>query len=465
MKLEAFSETNSKKKFIVIFTIICIALVVGVFLYHSYAWYEDEKVFNSFNGNVTPVEDLYFSIYVDGVASTTVPSNTSNYNFDHAECTNGASITWDDVSWAPIITNITSTRTKCTLYFASSPSASSTLAKLQALNSNLVLNTSMNSTSGTCPVFNTTTKTIQTTSGERYASLLCEAEDDYGTTYYFRGNVTNNYVSFAGSLWRIIRINGDGSIRIMKEGSIGKSSFNNATFSEMENAHAGYMYKNLGQSTYQDTFDVMNNKNANSSAIKQTIDTWYVNNILNQNYAEFLSDTLFCNDKNFSAHMGEIEGDYYNSDVFYRWYDFPWGGYYGDIQYPRFTCVNQTGYVDSKNDAYTVSDTIHGNASLNYPIATTTLDEVISAGGWDENAGTEGTTYMARSTSYNTLSSRYFEDESLYVQQAYQSGNTSSDTESRTNDEFEVYPVVNLKASVNLTGSGTSTDPFTINNN
>src|SRR5699024_10809098 len=38
---------------------------------------------------------------------------------------------------------------------------------------------------------------------------LIEASDDDGATYYFRGKVNNNYVSFAGLMWRIIRINGD----------------------------------------------------------------------------------------------------------------------------------------------------------------------------------------------------------------------------------------------------------------
>ena len=46
-------------------------------------------------------------------------------------------------------------------------------------------------------------------------STLSIAQDDYGTTYYYRGTVTDNYVSFANKLWRIVRINGDGSIRLV----------------------------------------------------------------------------------------------------------------------------------------------------------------------------------------------------------------------------------------------------------
>lgn len=54
--------------------------------------------------------------------------------------------------------------------------------------------------------------------GEEIASSdegLIEDVDDYGITYYFRGDVKNNYVNFAGLLWRIIRINGDGTVRVI----------------------------------------------------------------------------------------------------------------------------------------------------------------------------------------------------------------------------------------------------------
>ena len=65
---------------------------------------------------------------------------------------------------------------------------------------------------------------------------LYMAEDDEGESYYYRGAVKNNYVSFAGFTWRIIRRNGDGSVRMIYSGksttdtgeavTIGKSQFN-----------------------------------------------------------------------------------------------------------------------------------------------------------------------------------------------------------------------------------------------
>ena len=45
-------------------------------------------------------------------------------------------------------------------------------------------------------------------------AVMSLTPDDYGISYYFRGNVQNNYVRFAGMCWRIVRITGDGSIKL-----------------------------------------------------------------------------------------------------------------------------------------------------------------------------------------------------------------------------------------------------------
>lgn len=44
---------------------------------------------------------------------------------------------------------------------------------------------------------------------------LYYAIDNLGPVYFFRGNVTNNYVFFSGYYWRILRINGDGTVRMV----------------------------------------------------------------------------------------------------------------------------------------------------------------------------------------------------------------------------------------------------------
>ena len=78
---------------------------------------------------------------------------------------------------------------------------------------------------------------------------LFMAEDDEGESYYYRGAVRNNYVSFAGFLWRIIRRNGDGSVRMIYSGksasdtggtvTIGNSQFNSKYW---DPTYVGYKY-------------------------------------------------------------------------------------------------------------------------------------------------------------------------------------------------------------------------------
>ncbi len=59
---------------------------------------------------------------------------------------------------------------------------------------------------------------ITTTSYDSSNSGIYKAEDDNGGTYYYRGNINNNWLEFGGFYWRILRINGDGSIRILYSG-------------------------------------------------------------------------------------------------------------------------------------------------------------------------------------------------------------------------------------------------------
>ena len=78
---------------------------------------------------------------------------------------------------------------------------------------------------------------------------LYMAEDDEGESYYYRGAVKNNYVSFAGFIWRIIRRNGDGSVRMIYSGkstsdtgdavTIGNSQFNSKFW---DPTYVGYKY-------------------------------------------------------------------------------------------------------------------------------------------------------------------------------------------------------------------------------
>ena len=80
---------------------------------------------------------------------------------------------------------------------------------------------------------------------------LYAVEDDYGTSYIYRGDVENNNVYFGGFYWKIIRMNGDGSIRMIYSGTTpdatgNATSINNTTYQYNINysdpTYVGYMY-------------------------------------------------------------------------------------------------------------------------------------------------------------------------------------------------------------------------------
>ena len=145
-------------------------------------------------------------------------------------------------------------------------------------------------------------------------ALLASAEDDYGTSYYFRGAVTNNYVEFANKCWRIVRVSGDGSVKLILHndnptgaanpcdaannsasaafarysGETYKSAFN-ANYND--NAYVGFKYGTVGAGDY-----ALTHANTNKSTILTNLEAWYEKNNL-KNYEKVIADTVWCNDK------------------------------------------------------------------------------------------------------------------------------------------------------------------------
>ena len=240
-------------------------------------------------------------------------------------------------------------------------------------------------TTGACPAVNED-GTVKISKIESTNSYVCSAPDDYGTSYYFRGNVENNWVKFANTYWRILRINGDGSIRMIYAGDanvidsldnkeevlkngyddsttkytqIGESVFNS---SNNDNAYVGYMYGTAGSSTYNET-----HANVNNSRIKTIVDEWYENHIKNTEYEQYISDTLFCNDRSFTS---SSEGVGANT-----------GTGIGTSKTYYLASNTRTLKCAQQNDRFTVDDEITGNGDLTYPIGLLIDAESYLAGG------------------------------------------------------------------------------------
>ena len=105
---------------------------------------------------------------------------------------------------------------------------------------------------------------------------------DDGPSYYYRGSVNNNHVKYAGIYWRIIRINGDGSVKLLYAGTTSNVSGTELNIKSntkrVDPAYNGYMYGSTLNESYEKT-----TANENDSNIKKALDDWYKNNILGTN--------------------------------------------------------------------------------------------------------------------------------------------------------------------------------------
>ena len=436
-------RSYSRYVYIAVPCVLCCLLCL-YFAYSKFFVSEEQAVIRTTVGDFI-YGDVVIGAYIDGEYSSTIPGKNDGYVVDKVSCDNGAVGKWNDNKWGLLTTNL-SKRTKCNVYFKKLTSkVPDIIAQLD--------------TSGKCPTMNAD-GSVTVTGVEATNGYLCKAKDAYGDSYYYRGNVTNNYVKFADKYWRIVRINGDGTVRVIYDGTsahangesssdrhIGTSAFNS---SYNDNAYVGYMYGQTGASTYADA-----HANTNDSAIKAYIDNWYKTNIVGTANEQYLADNVFCNDRSISSNKPSSSYNnlgYGTNVTAYRWYYGPWssGGYNSNM---RLTCPQ-------KNDAFTVSDTTNGNGALTYPVGLLSTDEIVLAGGW--SAANSG--YYLYSGQYWWASSPdYFSGSGADVRRVYSNGNAGdANIALYVSSSNGVRPVFNLKAEVLAQGSGTATDPYRI---
>jgi len=104
--------------------------------------------------------------------------------------------------------------------------------------------------------------------------VLSYTLDDYGTSYYYRGNVEDNYVNFAGMCWRILRINGDKSIRLILEDQYTTCDDNSYTGNWVI-GQGNYGYDSTTKSTSGSTLNKKNYLEPKSAADKSMVKTFY----------------------------------------------------------------------------------------------------------------------------------------------------------------------------------------------
>ena len=308
--------------------------------------------------------------------------------------------------------------------------------------------------------------------------------DDLGTSYYYRGAVNNNWVKFGKEgdkdiYWRIIRINGDGSIRMIYTGTTaptestkvvmtGKgtqitiNSRNTFKFNSSENKaeYVGYQYIEGQQHGYgkcdgtNNASCTVNGNTVYNSTIKQKIDKWYAGTTLKDN-SLVSQDQIFCNDRSASTSDVTYSNTYYKTLT--SWNSTGTQYYYGAYgrlsksKSPVLTCP-------TASDKFTVN-TSNGNGALTYPVGLITADEVAMAGG--KSGISNSTYYLYTNEFYWSGSPDYF---SSYSSSTYEFSVSSSNglTYNGVDAASGASPVVSLSSKAKLSGNGTYNDVYTV---
>ena len=350
---------------------------------------------------------------------------------------------------------------------------------------------------------NNTLSEPQTTPGSAISAdteaLLASTEDDYGTSYYFRGAVTNNFVEYANMCWRIVRVTGDGSIKLVLYNYNGLTSTNNTPSSSTpcnvtgndlafaryegdtyksafnssfnDNAYVGLMYGAASTSSYAEA-----HANTNASTILTNLNKWYTNVLSKQaNFKDSqLADTVWCNDKSVVTDATFNPGSYTLGT------NYGYGknnNYYSTAKRlvqasswsaggtgPSLICPNDNN--GGKLSKFTVSDTTYGNGALSgyAKVGLLTADEIALAGG---AYNTSNSTYYikgnASSNFWWALSPIGFDGNSAYVWGV--DGLISDLVYDNVNVYYGVVrPSLSLQSGVKIStsGNGSATSPYKI---
>ncbi len=296
-----------------------------------------------------------------------------------------------------------------------------------------------------------------------------------GTSYYFRGKVDNNYVKFGTGttkgntnkvdlIWRIVRINGDGSIRLVLDSDIGMSAFN-TNYNERKSV--GYTYDNDQPCTNTSpckSVEIATNveekmgttdHGGTNSTIKTKLEKWYYDNL--RSYDQYITYGTYCNDTSYGS-TDSYDISYYGA--YERLYKS------SSTVTPQLTCPDPTADNSETDSVTSVGNTKYHTYGGVYKlkIGLLSADEIVLAG--FQSITTNGVTtsnylYYTGGSSFWSMSPSYSHAINAGVFYAtlinrYLSYYSISNTD-------DVRPVINLSTSgLKATGEGTKDKPFVI---
>ena len=306
-----------------------------------------------------------------------------------------------------------------------------------------------------------------------YEKNMSVAADDYGTSYYYRGNVIDNYVNFAGMCWRTVRIAGDGSIKLIledqdstcatsdgnwdiptttggttKTGNFGytEHAANTLTASDgTKNSSAKHLMNYLNGGTDKDKSMATAFKNFQTGPLANYLDKlkagdWCLND---KAYATSSDNTTALTSQEILDRQIKNEEIYYDSRVRLKG---------KTIKEPTLKCngTNMTKFADN-TDMY---------------VGTLTVDEIVYAGG---KVDTDNVNYYLFNN-YQKSNSLFFwslSPDNFYNGNDYAfnvAGNSNLNIVNvNAGGLYSFRPAISLKSSVQITrGNGTKSNPYTV---
>ena len=306
---------------------------------------------------------------------------------------------------------------------------------------------------------------------ENTENILTKTFDDYGISYYYRGGVTDNYLNFAGMCWRIVRIKGDGSTKLILEDSDNTCQTSNGNW-QIPTTVGGTIYKGYFGYSLKSGNPIINylNPAKNPSSSMVNVFKNFQSTFDATNLSKMQAGDWCLNNKAYNNIEGEIEIDstavnsnYSNSTA--HWYD-------------TLVRINKTKpEISLKCPVDTI--TTYNDNSLMY-VGALTVDEIINVG-YSADLGHNLYTYLTNENvddeyvDWYTLSPHTFNNyfdlgpgftmsgdwaDNIYL---YDGNNNCLSINSIDNGSWSFRPVINLKSGITISsGNGIKSNPYVI---
>ena len=333
---------------------------------------------------------------------------------------------------------------------------------------------------------------------------MYKAQDDLGMSYYFRGAVDNNWVKYGkytkntcytydddynyslvdscdglakcykiaskgdDMYWRIIRVNGDNSIRMIYAGTYAPDSNTKVTMLDGEfdeDGNAIPMKTAVGYSKFNQNYDSaeyvgymytigQQHGTSKSSDIKTYLEDWYANYTNLNATGTKITDQIFCNDR--TASTSDVAYSTTNYTTLTNWASTGTQYYYGANGRVWNSPVSPDYKCPVADDKFTTT-AAKGNGKLTYPVGLITADELTFAG---LPGGETNDSFYLYTKNYYWAGSPYdFDGGTADEFGVFDGGGLYS---GGVSDAYGVRGVVSLSSDAKLLGSGTYDDVYVV---